>query len=251
MRGRSLVAATGITLLALTSGGVTVANAASAAGAAPGASAAASTPGAAGQPATPGQPVSPVQPTFRALIQGLVVIATGSVAPLYQTGVVGTPVALASGSGLIDAAFTPNGLTAYVANAGASSVTPVSVVDDTTLMPGPPIPTGPDPIAVAVTPNGKTALVVDNHGKKVRGHFQYWVQWISTATNTVVAHVRVGISPIEIAITPNGKFAYVSNVNSGTVTPIEVRTLQGSCARSTWASTRKLSRSRRTVSTST
>ncbi len=197
MRGRSLVAATGIALLALTSGGLTAA------------SAAPSTPDAAGQPATP-------------LIQGLVVIATGSVAPLYQTGTVGAPVALASGSGLIDAAFTPNGQTAYVANAGADSVTPVNVDDDITLVPGPPITTGPDPVAVAVTPNGKTALVVDNHGKKIGSHYQYWVQWISTTTNTIVAHVKVGISPIDIAITPNGRRAYVSNVNSGTVTPIAV-----------------------------
>ena len=128
MRGRGLVVATGITLLALASGGVCAASAAT------------STPGATGQPATPGQPPTPGEPATRAFIQGLVVIATGSVAPLYQTGAIGTPVALASGSDLIAAAFTPNDLTAYVANAAESSVTPVSVVDDTTLMAGPPRP---------------------------------------------------------------------------------------------------------------
>ena len=63
MRGRSLVTATGIALLALTSGGLTAA------------SAAPSTPVAAGAAGAEGQPAS------LALIQGLVVIATGSVAP--------------------------------------------------------------------------------------------------------------------------------------------------------------------------
>jgi YVTN family beta-propeller protein len=155
-------------------------------------------------------------------IDGLVVIGTGSVMPLYTTGAAGTPVPLPSGSGLIDAAFAPNGLTAYVVNAGADAVTPVSIGDGSDVVPGADIATGPDPVAIAVTPNGKYALVADNHGKKVGHHYQYWVQWIDLATNTVVAHARVGISPIEIAITPDGRYAYVTNAESGTVTPIKI-----------------------------
>src|ERR1019366_4659748 len=72
------------------------------------------------------------------------------------------------------------------------------------------------PYAVAITPNGKTAYVVNT--------FLDTVTPIRTATNTADKPIKVGSFPWDIAITPNGKTAYVVNNGSGTVTPIRTAT---------------------------
>ena len=114
-------------------------------------------------------------------------------------------------------------VTAYVVNYG--SVTPITT---TTGKAGKEIkvPLGPGPIAI--TPNGKTAYVVNAGTFFVRGHT---VTPIRTATNTALKPIKVGIldvtvgeSPDAIAITPNGKTAYVANAGPSTVTPITTAT---------------------------
>jgi YVTN family beta-propeller protein len=142
------------------------------------------------------------------------VLAAGSANPLYATSTIGSAVTIPDGA--LEAAFTPDGQTAYVI--GGDHVTPISVSDGVVAEPSIALPHskyGADAVAVAITPNGKTALVVNNFAP-------YWVSWISTSTSKVVAKVKVGISPISIAITANGKYAYVTNVDSGTVTAISI-----------------------------
>ena len=55
-------------------------------------------------------------------------------------------------------AITPNGKTAYVANNGSNSVTPIDLASNKA---GAEIPVGSDPVGIAITPDGKTAYVTN------------------------------------------------------------------------------------------
>jgi len=74
------------------------------------------------------------------------------------------------------------------------------------------------PIAVAITPNGASAYVVNN------GQGSNSVSVINTATGTVVADIQVGFDPRGVAITPDGAFVYVSNRISNDVPVINTGT---------------------------
>jgi YVTN family beta-propeller protein len=100
--------------------------------------------------------------------------------------------------------------TAYVVN--LSSLTPIATATNT---PGAPIPVGADPVAIAITPDGRTAYVTGGSDT---------VTPIATAINTPGAPIPVGADPDAIAITPDGRNAYVANWTSGTVTPIATAT---------------------------
>ena len=69
---------------------------------------------------------------------------------------------------------------------------------------------------VAITPDGKTAYVVNSASSSVTP--------IDVATNTPGAEIKVGSFPEGLAITPDGKTAYVANVLSESVTPIDLAT---------------------------
>lgn len=79
---------------------------------------------------------------------------------------------------------------------------------------------GGEVVAIAITPNGKTAYVVDNRPN----HRQGGITPIDTAANTVGKPIRVGRFPTAIAITPNGETAYVISIGPHTVTPIDTAT---------------------------
>ena len=85
-----------------------------------------------------------------------------------------------------------------------------------TITAGTPIIVGSGPAAIAITPDGKTAYVVNGTAGTVTP--------IDTATNKPGPAIVVGREPAAIAITPNGKTAYVVNTTSGTVTPITTAT---------------------------
>jgi YVTN family beta-propeller protein len=70
------------------------------------------------------------------------------------------------------------------------------------------------PLAVAITPNGASAYVVNN------GQGSNSVSVINTATGNVVANVQVEFDPRGVAITPDGAFAYVSNRISNDVSVV-------------------------------
>ena len=110
---------------------------------------------------------------------------------------------------------------AYVANAGANSV---SVIDTATHTVVATIPVGKAPFAVAVTPNGKHAYVTNFLSVNPQT-----VSVIRTATNTVVATVTLPggfSSPQAVAVTPDGTHAYVTTIGSipGTVLVIDTAT---------------------------
>jgi YVTN family beta-propeller protein len=63
------------------------------------------------------------------------------------------------------------------------------------------------PLAIAITPDGRTAYVVNGGSTNVTP--------IRTATGTALAPIRTGVvgsSPEYIAVTPDGKTAYVANI---------------------------------------
>ena len=61
-------------------------------------------------------------------------------------------------------AITPNGQTAYVANDGSNTVTPITISTNTA---GSAITVGSDPWGIAITPNGQTAYVANDNSNTV------------------------------------------------------------------------------------
>ena len=165
--------------------------------------------------ATAGTALASVPRPATERVLSALVLEAGAVTPLYNSGATGAAIPIADGD--IDAAFTPNGDRAYVV--GGGQVTPIDINADENAIAQPPIAlphsAHADAVAIAITPNGKTALVVDNFAP-------YWVSWIKTATNAVTAKVKAGVSPVGIAITPNGRYAYITNANSDTVTVLSI-----------------------------
>ena len=117
------------------------------------------------------------------------------------------------GSPIAKAGAATPAWTAYVANYGSNTVTPIDTATGTT---GAPIAVGSGPSSIAITPNGKTAYVVNGNADTVTP--------INTVTNTPGAPIPVGSTPEGIAIAPNGKTAYVTNTFSNTLTPINIPT---------------------------
>ena len=82
-------------------------------------------------------------------------------------------------------------VTAYVANSGSGTVTPIRTATNTA---GKAITVGTCPADIAITPDGKTAYVL-NFGSGT-------VTPIDTASNTAGKPITVGRGPGAIAITP-------------------------------------------------
>ena len=75
-------------------------------------------------------------------------------------------------------------VTAYVANSGSNTLTPIATATNTA---GPPIPAGSVPENIAITPDGRTAYVANVLSGTVTP--------IATATNTAGPPIPVGTSP--------------------------------------------------------
>jgi YVTN family beta-propeller protein len=130
-----------------------------------------------------------------------------------RTAIASLGLALLFGWGAAGPAGAAASHTAYIANWGAGTVTPI---DTATNAAGPAITVGSLPVGIAITPDGKTAYVA-NYGSNA-------VTPIDTAANTAGAPISVGSGPTWIAITPDGKTAYVANYGSNTLTPITTAT---------------------------
>ena len=75
-----------------------------------------------------------------------------------------------------------------------------------------------DPVAIAITPDGKKAYVVNSNNT---------VSVIDVTTNMVTGVISGFSSPFAIAISPNGMNAYVINdTGNGTISIIDVATEQ-------------------------
>jgi DNA-binding beta-propeller fold protein YncE len=109
--------------------------------------------------------------------------------------------------------------TAYVINSGGQTVTPIDLATNT---PGKPIPADGEIVAIAITPDGKTAYVAT--GLSTASSTQ-GVQPIDLTTGTPGKPIPLTNPSDAIVITPDGKTAYVFNgFPSRTVTPIDLAT---------------------------
>lgn len=93
----------------------------------------------------------------------------------------------------------------------------VSTIDTgTNQVVGTPIPTGEQPISIAITPNGKRAYVANFGGDSVTV--------IETATRKPIATIPLPANGERIAISPDGKTAYVTVEGNEHVFPIDTET---------------------------
>ncbi len=118
----------------------------------------------------------------------------------------------------------PPNVYAYVALAGTgANVGTGSTLVQVTVSPPPssvgaPIKVGIYPDAVAVTPNGRLALVANYTSNTVTP--------IQLPSDKALAPVNAGAGPAGVAVNPAGTMAYVTDANTDTVTPIDLRTLK-------------------------
>jgi 6-phosphogluconolactonase (cycloisomerase 2 family) len=74
------------------------------------------------------------------------------------------------------------------------------------------------PYAMAVSPNGRYAYIVEDRYAKAAGSVaQYTVAGSGALTADRTPTVAAGVGPIAIAVSPNGRFVYVANEDAGTV----------------------------------
>jgi DNA-binding beta-propeller fold protein YncE len=92
-------------------------------------------------------------------------------------------------------AMAAGGKTVYVANSGGDTITPVSTATEE---PGQPIIVGPSPDAMAVTPDGRTVLVLTSTG----------ITPVDAATNRAGEPVAIQ-GACALAVAPDGGTAYV------------------------------------------
>jgi YVTN family beta-propeller protein len=143
-------------------------------------------------------------------LTSLALAGTASASEAYQDVSTNTP-HMAAYALRVSPAGASRTIWAYVVNAKFGTVTPINTATNKAAKT---IKVGSDPVAIAITPNGNTAIVV-NYGSGT-------VTPINTATNKAGKAVKVGKDPVAVAITPNGKTAYVVNEGSGTVTPVPI-----------------------------
>jgi DNA-binding beta-propeller fold protein YncE len=128
---------------------------------------------------------------------------TGSVIPItLASGSVGAPIPV--GAYPVAIAVAPNGGTAYVVNAGDSTITPISLASDTA---GAALSVGVDPMAITITSSGATAYVLGGTGA---GTLTPITLAANPAQDVVGAAVSVpGGTPAALAIAPDGGSACV------------------------------------------
>jgi YVTN family beta-propeller protein len=134
----------------------------------------------------------------------ILAMSAAAVAAITATGLAGAPGAAAGSAPAARAARpTPRPaaarqVNAYVANNQTGTVTVFNTATDNTLAT---VNVGGGPEQIAVTPDGKTAYVLNGTNA---------VTPIDTATNKAGHAIPLGATADFIAITPNGKTAYVT-----------------------------------------
>ena len=147
----------------------------------------------------------------------------GRVTPINAaTDTAGKPIKTGANPFAVAVAITPNSKTVYVANEEPDgTVTPINTATNTA---GKNIKTGSEPLAIAITPNSKTAYVLNlGQGEPGKGT----VTPINTATNTAGTAIPLKDAAFPDAsnlmvMTPNGKTLYAAD--NTTLTPIDTAT---------------------------
>lgn len=118
-------------------------------------------------------------------------------------------------------AITPDGVTAYVANKGSNSITPIDVATNTAgeaiAVPGP-------PIQMEIAPDGTFAYVAIAGSEPQMDEVVPIDLTTSPATVGAAIKLTPQAQPHWIAFTPDGTTAYVVGNGNSTLTPITVAT---------------------------
>jgi len=120
-----------------------------------------------------------------------------------------------------DVAVSPNGLYAYVANIGDSSVSVISTANNKIIEK---INVGRNPSAVAVSPNGLYAYVACDRYYSNYAMHNGSVSVINTTSNKVAKTIPIGYNANGVAVSPDGAYAYVTNKGDGSVSVIDTAT---------------------------
>ncbi len=118
-------------------------------------------------------------------------------------------------------AITNDGDTAYVANKGSSSITPIDVATNTA---GAAIAVSGPPIEIQISPDGTLAYVAIAGSAPQLDEVVPLDLTVSPATVGTAIKLAVNAQPHWIAFTPDGQMAYVVGNGNSTLTPITVST---------------------------
>ena len=118
-------------------------------------------------------------------------------------------------------AVSPNGLYAYVANYGDSSV---SVINTTSNKVTEKIRVGRHPSGVDISPNGAHAYVACDRYYSNYDMHNGSVYVINTATNEVAETIPIGYNANGVVVSPNGRYVYVANSGDSSVFRIDTTT---------------------------
>ena len=161
-------------------------------------------------------------------------LASHDITPIdASTGIAVRPIGLGALSP-VALAVAPGAKTLYVVAVGGDedgspgSVIPIATATD---RPGRPIAVGTSPQAIAITPNGKMAYVLNGIDAATTPETTpATVTPIDLATCTALHPIKVGTLPLSMTMSPNGKLLYVvdsSQSNPGepsAITPVDTAT---------------------------
>ncbi len=117
-------------------------------------------------------------------------------------------------SGASDVDITPDGRFAYIT---AIYTSEIAVIDLKSMERVSVIKGFPAPSAIAISPDGLLACVVN-----IAGNNRFRVSILETGTHKAVGHIAVGQQPNYITLSPKGRLAFVSNYFSQTVSVIDI-----------------------------
>lgn len=161
-------------------------------------------------------------------------LASHDITPIdASTGIAGHPIGL-GGLSPVALAVAPGAKTLYVVAVGGDedgspgSVVPIATAIDKA---GRSIAVGTAPLAIAITPNGKAAYVLNGIDAATTPETTpATITPIDLATRTALRPIKVGTLPLSMTMSPNGKLLYVvdsSQSNPGepsAITPVHTAT---------------------------
>ena len=132
-------------------------------------------------------------------------------------------------------ACTENPMLAYVVNYGSSNISAFSInastgAIDAITVPGSLSTTGPSPISIAASPDGKFAFVANQGG----GVSAYTINPSTGALGTVTGSpFAAGATPFAVTVSPDGRFAYVANYTSNSISAYTINSSTGALGTNT------------------
>jgi YVTN family beta-propeller protein len=130
-------------------------------------------------------------------------------------GITGT-ISMGAYAGAAAVALSPDGTTAYVANADSNAV---SVIDLTTDAVTATIPVGLFPDSLTVTPDGRSVYIANSSSESI--------SVIDTATDAVTATIPIAGGPVQVANYPDGGSVFATTGDGVSVISTENNTVTG------------------------